>query len=481
MRLSDDMEIGWPPFLQKIVNGHGNEAQVCRDLLAMSIAIYDEDPLPYQYTSYAVLKELVPMRKFEYQSPRHNQGVNYGAYRFGWDMHAAWLFYGMAGKSVFDENIKKVHEFWLYMRSPDGQMLRDGDGFGTAPAGKSYYWSSPLTMLLCYAYAADPILKADFERQGGLPNNPVLFLLLNDPKLKAEPDRTSLPLTKDFGPVLSSMIARTGWDISRSSNDVVAEIKGGGYHFGNHQHSDAGAVQLYYKGFQFGDIGLYKFYGTPYDLNFNKRSVAHSMMLAVDPSEKYLKTASNDGGSRLVQTSPKTPGEAKKDPTFNNGKVLASSFGPSRLKPWFSYFSADLSAAYTSKLNAYTRSFCFLNMDRKDIPAVIILADEMVTASPEFKKYWQINSLNLPELTGNGVILQNELDGQTGKTHVNMLLPAVNARKIEVLSGADANSSGGIKYEVPVTSIAEANGHRVVVSPNAAQTKDHFLTVFQVA
>jgi len=44
----------------------------------MSIAVYDEDPVPYRYTSYLVLEQLVPMRKFEYQSPRHNQGVDYG-------------------------------------------------------------------------------------------------------------------------------------------------------------------------------------------------------------------------------------------------------------------------------------------------------------------------------------------------------------------------------------------------------------------
>ena len=49
MRLADDMEIGWPPFLQTIVNGHGNEAQLDRDLLSMAIAIYDEDPVPYRY------------------------------------------------------------------------------------------------------------------------------------------------------------------------------------------------------------------------------------------------------------------------------------------------------------------------------------------------------------------------------------------------------------------------------------------------
>src|SRR5690606_14063040 len=109
-----------------------------------------------------------------------------------------------------------------------------------AREGTFYYWKYPQTMLLMYAYADDPVLKADFYRQGALPGNPVLFLLLNDPELKPEESLDSLPLTFDFGPILGSMVARTGWDISLESNDVVAEIKGGGYLFGNHQHSDAG-------------------------------------------------------------------------------------------------------------------------------------------------------------------------------------------------------------------------------------------------
>lgn len=94
------------------------------------------------------------------------------------------------------------------------------------------------------------------------------------------------------------MIARTGWNIGMSSNDVVAEIKGGGYHFGNRQHSDAGSIQLYYRGLQFGDLGVYKFYGTPYDMGFNKRSIAHSMMLAVDPSENIPRNAANASPAR---------------------------------------------------------------------------------------------------------------------------------------------------------------------------------------
>lgn len=155
MRLADDMECAWPPFKQYIVNGHGNEAQINRDLLSMSIAIYDEDPVPYQYCAYCVLEQLVPMRRFEYQSPRHNQGISYAAYRFGWEMHAAWLLRRLCGQEVFDANIKTVPKYWLYMRLPNGEMLRDGDG---VPAGKGY-WSYARTALLCYAYSGDPVVK----------------------------------------------------------------------------------------------------------------------------------------------------------------------------------------------------------------------------------------------------------------------------------------------------------------------------------
>ncbi|MDP6779472.1 MAG: hypothetical protein QGI83_22145, partial [Candidatus Latescibacteria bacterium] len=288
MRLADDMEIGWPPFKQMIVNGHGNEAQVNRDLLCLAIAVYDEDPVPYQYCAYRILEELVPMRRFEYQSPRHNQGVSYGPYRFGWDLHSAWLFYRMSGERVFDDNIADVCKFWLYMRTPNGETLRDGDGFSDGRRA-----SLGATALLSSAYGNDPVVKGDYLRLGGREHDPIQVLLLNDPDLKAAEGLDSLPLTIDFGPILSSMIVRTGWNMGTDVSDVVVEMKGGGYHFGNHQHSDAGSFQIYYRGLQAADLGQYHFYGTPYDTNFCKRSVSHSMMLAVDPDEAFRQCNSN--------------------------------------------------------------------------------------------------------------------------------------------------------------------------------------------
>lgn len=485
MRLAEEMETGWPPFRQSILTGHGSEAQITRDLLSMSIAIYDENPLPFTYCSYRILEELVPMRNWQYQSPRHNQGISYAAFRSTWDMHAAWLFYRMTGRKIFSQNIENLPLHWLYMRLPDGEMLRDGDGIVQGSPGKTYYWSHPLIMFLFYTYTSNPILKGEFERQKGDINDDVLFLLLNDPKLKANSSLTSLPKTIDFGPIVGGMIARTGWHLGMDSDDVVADIRGGGYHFGNHQHSDAGAIQLYYRGIQVADLGIYGFYGTPYDMNFNKRSISHSMMLAVDPNEKFGNTESNDGGTKFNQRHPDNIEVAKSDPWFHNGTILSSDFGPSRITPAYSYFAINLKGAYSAKIEDYIRQFCFINLENDSIPAVIVLSDMMITSDPGFKKYWQINTLTPPVVSDHLITLVNTLQGRVGKTHVHLLAPKKGDYTTTILSGDDANSSFAFKYEVPGRVIEknypEAKGHRIMVSPVKESKEDHFFSLFQVS
>lgn len=483
MRLVQDMAIGWPPFygLESIINGHGNEAQICRDMLSWSIAVYDEDPEPYKYVSYTILEQLVPMRKFEYQSPRHNQGVDYGAYRFGWEMHAAWLYYRMLGYPVFDDNIKNMPYYWVYMRTPDGKMLRDGDMFNVKyNSSDDFYWRNPQTMLLCYAYSGDPIIKSEFVKQGGLPDNPVLFLLLNDPAVKANHDRSKLPLTKDFGPILGSMVTRTGWSESKESTDVVAEIKGGGYHFGNHQHADAGALQIYHHGIQVGDLGLYLSYGTPYDFNFNKRSVAHSMLLVRDPNEPLLfRTKTNDGGTRFSQRFPKTKQEVLQDSWYHTGQITAAAMGNDPIKPSYSFYSVDLTAAYSAKVKSYARSFLFLNLGRKDIPAAIVLLDQVVTNNPKFTPYWQINTLNRPEVIDSGFVLNSTFKEKKGVTYVDMFAPAPTDRTVHLYAGDSSAFVFGDLYRVS-SPWPEANGARILVQPNEANNNTAYATVFQM-
>jgi heparin/heparan-sulfate lyase len=475
MRLAREMECQWPPFRNSIVNGHGNEAMINRDLLSMAIAVYNEDPLPYQYCSYRILEELVPMRQFEYRSPRHNQGVGYASYRFGWEMHAAWLLRKLADREIFDPNLKKVPLYWLNMRLPDGEMLRDGDG---TPGGTYYPYTQ--TALLCYAYNKNPVLKGEFQRQSIRRVDPILFLLLNDPSLRAEPDLNKLPLTIDFGSVLSGMITRTDWNMGTSaSNTVVAEIKGGGYHFGNHQHADAGALQLYYRGLQIVDLGQYKFYGTPYDMNFNKRSIAHSMMLVVDPKEKFLKTPGNDGGSRFLQRHPRTTTQLKKNPLFHYGQKISCGFGPSKMRPDYSYYAAELSSAYSDKITAFTRSCCFLNLKLATHPACMIVLDEVHSADASFKKFWQVNTLEPPVPTAEGVQLHNSENGLTGRVDLCMLRPTSTQRKIDIKSGKETFNVFGFQVSPPRSNRVEAKGHRVLFSPVKEQKHDTFLTLIQ--
>ena len=475
MRLAIDMECGWPPFGQSIVNGHGNELQINRDLLSMSIAIYDEDPVPYKYCSYAILEQLVPMRKFEYRSPRHNQGVGYGSFRFPCDLRSATLFRQMLGFPVFDENIKNVPLFWIYMRVPSGSMFPDGDGSMLA-AGR--YWISQDLAFMNMIYSGNPLLKGEFKRQvtGAYWDTP-LFLLLNDPALKTESSLASLPQTIDFGPTLSGMIARTGWRIGPYSDDVAMEIKGGGYHFGNHQHADAGAFQIFYRGNLVTRLGQYHYYGTPYDMNFAKRSVAQSMVLVRDPAERFLWTQSNDGGSLFYQSHPRTPAQAEK--SFRYGKKQYCSFGPSAMRPYYSSYAVDLTGAYSKKVQKFVRTFHFFNMDDTAVPAVIIATDNITSSNPAFRKYWQLATLKKPEVTKDGVVLTTNNGRKTGKLHVSMPIPA--AKTVEVKSGKDLHDVFGHKYNPPTPKAYQANGCRVMFSPVKASANDRFLTIMQVA
>ena len=478
LRLAEDMEMGWPPFIGSVVNGHGNEMQMSRDLLSMAIALYGDDPVPYRYCSYRVLEELLPMSDYKYQSPRHDQGASYGPFRFECDMTAAWLYRRMSGREVFNENIKQVPYSWIYQRLPDGSILPDGDG-GYSTSYRRY------ANLLNFTYSNDPILKGEYLRQYEQSTDPLRWLLLNDPDLVAQPDMSSLPLTKDFGPIIGSMIARTGWNMTPNSDDIVVEMKGGGKHFNNHQHTDAGSFQIYFHGMQAGDLGIYGFYGIPYDMNFNKRSVAHSMMLVYDPDESFgaptARTAyGNDGGGRLNQAAPQTPQQTEADPFYQNGVRQAAAFGPDPLKPIYSFFSVELSSVYSDKVKEYTRSFCFIRRNDISVPALLFVYDNILVSNPDFKKYWQINTFPKPTSTADGIEMMTETNGRKGRINLSMLLPQPADREMKMLLGEiDVHNVFGVQY-TPHQSTVQTNGSRVLFSPKAARERDEFLTVMQM-
>lgn len=54
------LEMGYPPAKQAAISGHGNEAQLLCDLLAFSIAVYDERPDIYNFCAGRLFDEYIP-------------------------------------------------------------------------------------------------------------------------------------------------------------------------------------------------------------------------------------------------------------------------------------------------------------------------------------------------------------------------------------------------------------------------------------
>lgn len=479
LRLARTMEIGWPPFKQTIVNGHGNEAQVNCDLLSMAIAVYDEDPEAFKYCAYLELENLFPMRAIEYKSSRHNQGLNYASFRLNWEMHAAWLFYRLTGEKLFPSGVETLLDYVHYMRTPSGSMLPDGDGHGY-PA----YWKPLDLTFMLYTYSGNPQSKGEFIRQGGSVKDPVLFLLLDDPALEADLDMNSLPLTRFFPGVLGSMSARTGWNIDRNSDDILVAMKGAGKMFGNHQHSDYGSFQIYFRGVLAGDLGQYAFYGTPYDHGFNKRSIAHSMLLVYDPDEKFDYSPINDGGQRYVQDQPLTVEQMLFEPRFDFGKVLTCSWGPDRTVPDFSYMSSDLTPAYSAKVSYHRREFCFINLKSSSdaIKGLLLVFDRVNTPDPANRKIWQVNSFKKPEQSSDGIrIFSSAPGGRVGKLFVQPLLPRMEELEFSAVGG-DGNNIDvfGQKLVSPHPKQGEAQGYRNQFSPKTADTDTTLLFALQI-
>ncbi len=308
----------------------------------------------------------------------------------------------------------------------------------------------------------------------------MLFLTLDDPTLPAitEEERKNLPLTHYYQPPLPGMIARTGWDIGPYSNDAMVSMQGGDTHFGNHQHMDAGNFQIYYRGMIVADLGIYGFYGTPYDMGFNKRSIAHSVMLLHDPADKSHRY--NDGGMRMNQTYPITVADTRKA-SMRQGKVLGAFIGPDKNRPVFSYLKNDLTQAYYGKAGAYFRSYCFVNLGMEKHPGALLVVDRVTPRDDSVREYWSVNTLAKPEPTAQGIEVRSVRDVLPGKVTLSMFLP--EKWKREIVGGPDGSLTNvfGQELRPPAASSPLATGYRTTFAPAKQGKSDVYAAAMVIA
>jgi len=481
LRLAKDLECGYPPVKRGFVTGHGSEWMIMRDMLSAGIALYDEFPEMYLLAANRFFGGHLPARNWWYQGHAFHQGSSYAETRFVSEMYPLWIFERLGAGNVYNPEQRYVPYSWIYIRRPDGQLLRGGDGQSRPPKLRS---------LLCASYYGDGYVLADYLRDPGIDSMSQIFeLLWSDPDLKPL-NIAGLPLARYMGFPYGWMVARTGW----GEDSVIAEMKVNIYNFVNHQHLDAGAFQIYYKGPLAIDSGLYQGsdggYGSPHHLNYHKRTISHNTLLIYDPEEKFIVSRNrelhNDGGQRL----PNNWREAglledllKGD--YKTGDVLGHAFGPSEQTPEFAYLKGDITAAYSAKVRLVRRSFVFLNFQQTRVPAALIVFDRVVASNPEFKKYWLLHTMEEPLIEGHRSVVTTTERGWSGRLINTTVLPAPDNAEIDKIGGPGKefwvfgkNFPNEITRGKPAD--YEIGAWRIEVSPKAPAEVDLFLNVMQI-
>jgi heparin/heparan-sulfate lyase len=521
VRLAQTQECGYPPKGQGSVTGHSSEAMIMRDMLSAGIAIYDEFPEMYRLAAGRFFREHLPARNWFYPGHAYHQGDSYGPHRYSWDTYPLWIFDRLGAGNVYNPEQQFVPYLWIYTTRPDGQRLRAGDTFAhSAPRGRP--WSQYIGTVLTASYYSDGILLDQYQRQGGSGGNETIFEVLWRDTALAPKSISTLPLSRYFGSPFGWTVARTGWD----ENAVIAEMKINEYNFVNHQHLDAGAFQIYYKGTLAADTGLYSgssgAYGSPHCQNYFWRTIAHNSLLVYDPNEDFGRRGyGNDGGQRL----PRGRSEARDlkvllapENGCRTGKVLAHGFGPDPQTPDFTWLQGDITEAYSKKVKQVTRSFVFLNLRNAQVPAALVVFDRVVSADPAFRKYWLLHTLEEPRVEATSATVDCTQHDSRGRLTLDVLLPPCSTRQsgmgfqpmnhrqdadATTARGRDALATGGAtltkvggpgkeywvfgqNYTNDVDpqrlerSSIETAAWRIEVSPKAAKAEDLFLNVMQV-
>ncbi|MEA4981073.1 MAG: T9SS type A sorting domain-containing protein [Paludibacter sp.] len=494
IRLAGMLECGYPPVRGNSVVGHVSEWMLMRDLLSTGVAIYDEYPEMYHLSAGRFFSEHLPVRNWFYPAEAYHQGMSYLNVRLSNDLFALWILDRMGAGNVYHPSQQYVLYDMIYKRRPDGQIMAGGD----VNYSRTNITKYPLATLLAGSYYKNPYINYEFRKDPRMPDNQAkLFdFLWRDTKLTTK-SPVDLPLTRYSGFPYGWMIARTGW----GTESVIAEMKINEYNFVNHQHNDAGAFQIYYKGPLAIDAGMYEGssggYNSPHNKNFFKRTIAHNSLLIYDPGEKFPASAyggedksdyvTNDGGQRLPGINWGPPANLNDMLTgnFKTGQVLASGFGTDSLAPDYSYLKGDITQAYSSKVKEVKRSFVFLNLKETPIPAVLIVFDKVVASKPEFKKYWLLHSIEEPLITGNTITIRRTLNGDSGKLVNTVLLPEISNAGIVPVGGPGKEFwVFGTNYpNEPADGKDEANERgawRVEISPKKAVAEDYYLNVMQM-
>jgi hypothetical protein len=272
---------------------------------------------------------------------------------------------------------------------------------------------------------------------------------------------------------LSHVSPGPGYVYARSSwgDDATYFFFKCGDRFTAHQHLDANHFVIYRHEELAGDGGHYDDFGSPHDVNYHLRTIAHSTMLILDPAERWRtdiragKVAGNDGGQTHAwphhngATADVADWQRQRD-RCDIADLLAFE---DRVR--YLYVAGDGTRAYsTNKLKHFTRQVVYLR------PATFVIFDRVRATQPKFKKTWLLQAMRTPTESGKHLVVANG----KGRLFVQTLLP--RRPEVRLASGDDLYQYGGLSFP-PRRNTGPAPECRVEISPSRPSAGDLFLHV----
>ncbi len=503
-KIASHTTVGYPAVNRSYVVSLGLESHIYKDQLAVAIAVYDEDPDWYNHVTSIIFNKLLPTKNFFNSSGWDTSGSDYGGGRNKGAVTAEYMFRALGYEgSIFADNYTDVLYTHLYNRLPDGVWFKDGDDSSwdthkpdTRANPASYNWilnylgnnyNDPYLArqgLLNYAWRDRSRNKLESAHE--------LNEILNIDLTTEVKEITELPLTHFTKYPISSMTARTSWQNGLNAPTAMVNVNMREVTVGDHQHADIGGFQLYYKGMLALNSGLYR-YSTDHYNNYQRRSIAHNVVLVKDPDENFGKYV-NDGGQKIIDLF----GNARQDfnnvqQSINSGECITAKdtvyySGPDTYRPEFSYISSDISSAYSDKINEYKRSAVFVNTENENYPALFIVYDNLQSSNAQFKKTWLLHSEEEPQFAdGNKVVITRTTNGHNGKLVNKTLVPSADNTELIKIGGEGkefwvGDEETGKNY--PVSSndgtVPDMGNWRVELSPVTPSLDDAFLNAMYV-
>ncbi len=490
--LAKQTEVGYPPVGGQSIFGHASEGEVFAYPLVCGIAVYDEDPEMYNLAAGRILSEMAPARVMWNKTGAHSLGYSYGITRFDWETMANLLYMGMDSGSIMgdSEDFAEVSKWFMYSRLPNGASLKIADDYVWPARTPRTWWPTPSTSFaFASAITDDPYVKQASMVEKFISGYETTYksivpdILLANPEIDGK-HLDTLPLARRTTYPLSSIQARTNWNLGMDSNSAIAYFEAREKQYSDHAHADLGTFQIYYKGYLAINGGSYGGttggWGTNHYWNYSTRTISHNGMIVFDNNETtWGSSRANDGGQKLSDDIYLLEEYMAKE---DEAKTEAWYIGPNEETPEFSFIKTNLTNAYGGdKVSNHERSMVFMDLNNDDYPAAVVVFDDLTSTNKNFEKKWIMNTVLEPEISEDITTVIRNDNGYNGKLVNKTHLP--ENPMITTVGGEGKESFvNGVNYpnaDRPNTD-SEQGSWRFEVSPQSKKTRDIFLNSMYV-